>query len=304
VYTVGDLELDIRTAEVAVAEIGGQSKVERVLSLFACLDRIAREASRLSVAGADLRAEMSRVETVHRALLDKRRIIVRVSRAQGGLRHLRARREPGEDNWWWWLDRGLAEQRRRALERWVWRIVGIAVVLVATVWAYVRFLQPPQAVRQKARYVLNAEAELQGRDYESAASDYRLALELAPNDPELLLMAGLMEEALGRPLEAADRYTAAEALYGSRSLFLAMRSHKYSLLGWYDLALSDAQLAIDADQPVPLAFCALASAYEGQGMTTEAIDAFRQCAELAMENDQDELYVIAAGHMARLLGKQ
>jgi tetratricopeptide (TPR) repeat protein len=287
-----------------VAEIESHSKVELVLDLFACLDRIGREELLLSAFGADLRAERARVETVHRTLLDKRRIIVRVSRVQGGLKRLRALRRLPEDNWWWWLDRSLSQQRRRALVRWAWWIAAIAVLVAAAVWTYVRFLQPPQVVRVKARYVLRAESALQGRNYESALSDYRLALDLAPDDPELHLMVGLMEEAVGQPLKAVDRYAAAEALYGSRSLFLAMRSQEYSLLGWYDRARADAQLAVAEDRPVPLAYCSLASVYEGQGMAAEAIDAFRRCAELARQNDQDELYVIATGHVAQLLGKQ
>ncbi len=114
-------------------------------------------------------------------------------------------------------------------------------------------------------------------------------------------MMGLMYEALQRTEEAESQYAKAEALYESRALFLTARAQQYNILGWYDKSELDAQAAIELDDSLALAYCTLGGAYEGRSELAEAISVFQTCADLAREQNQDELYVIASTRLAYLL---
>ena len=124
---------------------------------------------------------------------------------------------------------------------------------------------------------------------------------MAPDDPEINLMIGMMYEALERPEDAAEYYARAEALYESRVVFLTVKSQRYQLFDWYEQSELTALEAIELDEQYAWAYCNLGGAYEGQGRIPEAIDAMQVCADLAREQGQDELYVIAASRLALLL---
>jgi tetratricopeptide (TPR) repeat protein len=218
-----------------------------------------------------------------------------------GLAKLRQERQPGEDRWWWYLDRRVAARRQSQIRRIAWIVGGALVVLAVLGVLYVRFLRPDEATRVRYGYVLSGESALDRGEYEAALESYQRAFELAPDDPEVNLMIGLLNEVLENPEEASQGYARAEVLYGSRALFLAVRSQKYAFVGWYEKAEADAQAAIEADDQLALAYCALGGAVEGQGRIGEAIDAFQACADQARENGEDELYVIAATRLGMLL---
>ena len=72
-------------------------------------------------------------------------------------------------------------------------------------------------------------------------------------------------------------------------------------IGWYERAKEETQAAIELDDRYALAHCALGSAYQGLGANNEAIAALWRCADLASEQDQDELYVHAKTLLAALM---
>ncbi len=299
-YTAQELRSDIRAAELAVAALNAKTPVEEVIAFLQLLDRIAEGYEELSAVGVDLRPEMTRIETVHNTLHDKARLVTRAVGRQDW-EELRARARAAPERWWWYLDREVAARNRERLKRWM-RGLGIGVAVVALIVAvYMLFLRPDKATRMRYDYVMRAESAVHQGDYSSALEYYRKALQIAPDDPELNLMAGVMEEALGNRAEADKQYAMSESLYNDKAMFLAIRSQKYALLGWYDKGEADAKAAIEANDKLPLAYCALGTAYEGQDKVAEAIGALKKCADLAHEQGEDELYVLASSRLAILL---
>jgi tetratricopeptide (TPR) repeat protein len=306
VYTADDLRSDIRQAELFVANIRPGTSAEELLSFFQQLDALSTGYAQLEQKGVDLRPEQTRLETVQRILADKDRIVVRAmasrtGRVRGGLALQRARFNPPEDHSWWYLDRRVAQRRARRLKRLAWGSLIGAAVLAILVVLYVRFLRPDEATRQRYEYTFSGESSIQQGDYDAALEAYTKALEIAPDDPEINMMVGVMHEALGQPDEARSPYQRAEEVYGSRALFLAMRAQQYTILGWYEQAEADAQEAIKLDDQFPIAYCSLGSALDGQEKVPQAIVAFQTCADLAREQDQNELYVIATTRLAYLM---
>ena len=300
-YTPEKLRADIRAAELAVAKIRRGVQGEDVLVLLRLLDRIAEAVSKFGELGVDLRAELSRIETIENILLEEARFAVKALSVLGSLDELRAEAHAEEGRWWWYLDHRVAESSAQQTRRTLWT-VGIALVALAIlVAAYMLFLRPDEATRLRYGYVSRAENQIEQDEYEVALDLYQKALEVAPDDPEVNLMIGMMYEVLEHPRDAAEYYARAEALYESRVAFLAAKSQRYFVLDWFEQSELTALEAIDLDEQYAWAYCNLGNAYEGQGRIPEAIGAVQVCADLAREQGQDELYVIAASRLALLL---
>jgi tetratricopeptide (TPR) repeat protein len=274
---------------------------EDVLVLLRLLDRITAAVSRFGELGVDLRAEMSRVETIENILLERARFAVKALSALGPLDELRAEAYAHEERWWWYLDHRVTESSSRQMRRTLWTVGIAAMVLAILVVAYMLFLRPDEATRLRYGYVSRAESQIEQDEYEVALDLYQEALEVAPDDPEVNLMIGMMHEALERSEDAAEYYARAEELYESRVAFLTVKSQRYQLLAWYEQSELTALEAIDLDEQYAWAYCNLGGAYEAQGRIPEAIGAVQACADLAREQGQDELYVIAASRLAMLL---
>jgi tetratricopeptide (TPR) repeat protein len=300
-YTADDLRSDIRQAELFVANIRPNTPAEELFSFLKRLDALATGLAELGTTGIDLRAERTRLETIHSILADKARIVVRAFAPRGGMEPLRDEVNPPPNHQWWYLDQQLAQRQAQKLKRLAWGSLIGAVVLAVLIALYVRFLRPDEATRQRLEYTFDGESSLQSGNYGTALQSYQKALELAPDDPEINMMVGVLHEALGQTDQASTAYARAEELYGSRATLLSMRAQQYSLLGWYERAETDALEAIELDDQFPLAYCSLGSAYEGMEKIPEAIAALQACADLAREQEQNELYVIATTRLAYLM---
>ncbi len=114
-------------------------------------------------------------------------------------------------------------------------------------------------------------------------------------------MIGMMNEALGDLEMADDHYARAELLLERREVFLASKSQQYYLIGWLEASEAAALEAIELDDQYAIAYCSLGGSYEAQGRVAEALAAVQMCADLAREQGQDQLYVIAATRLAMLM---
>jgi tetratricopeptide (TPR) repeat protein len=299
VYSAEELRSDIRCAEIGVADLGPSARADDVADFLRRLDRIANGLEELSAGGADLRAEETRVQTVHDILRRKSGVVVQVLAKVGGLGKLRPSAVPPQSHWWWWLDREVAERKATELRRLAWALFIVAAVVVVV--AYVVFLRPDEVTRRQVALVVQGESEALRGDYTAALESYKQALEIVPDDPEANLMVGVVVEALGRPEEAEAQYARARDLYAADSLYYTIRSQKRSLLGWFGKAEADAQKAVELDETLALARCALGTAQAGLGKRAAALRAYQQCADLAQEQEQFDVYVVASMQLATLL---
>lgn len=301
-YNLDRYRKDIRAAEVAVAALRPGIPPDQALTLLQLLDRIADATGRFEARGADLRVERTQIEMIHRTLRAKHQPVLKALRHLSTLPDLRAGHGvEDETRWWWYLDRHAAAEGARQFKQTLRLVGGVAALLGVLALVYILFLRPDEATRLRTGYTMDAEREIERGNYAHALALYRQALAIAPQDPEIHLMIGLMHEALEQPAPAAESYARAEALYETPAFFWAAKSQEYNTLGWYEQGLEAAQQAIDLDQQMAFAYCNRGGAYEGLGRILEAIAAFQQCADLARAQEQNELYVIAASRMATLM---
>jgi tetratricopeptide (TPR) repeat protein len=318
VATLGTLESvnpqglreDIKAAELVAAKARRERQASDVLELFRLLDRIEAGMAELGELGVDLRAEESRIDTIHSQLLENAQRTVRLLGPVGALERLRAleglsapegQANLAETRWWWYLDQHVAASARQRARRTLWTAGVVLVVLAILSTVYMIFLRPDEATRLRFGYVSQAEGQIEQGEYEAALAFYQQAHEVAPDDPEIVLMIGMMSEVLGRTEDATAYYARAEDLYGNRVAFLAAKSQQYNMTRQYEKAEKTALEAIEADDQSAWSYCNLGSAYEGQGRIPEAIVALQACADLAREQEQNELYVIATSRLAMLM---
>lgn len=293
------LRREIRSVELALAALCPGAERRNVLGLLQCLDRIDDAVERLGQRGVDLRAERARIETVHNTTLRKSPIFTRA--LAGGWDALRAEVEATRPRWWWYLDQHVATARARRRRRTGWVLVGAVLALGIVAAVYVLFLRPEGMVRRRVALVAQAESLVEEGAYAEALALYRQATATAPEDPDLQVAIGVLNEALGESQISEEAYGRAEALYGEPALYWASRSGRYLLLGWWAQGAAAAQAAIELDPDLALAYCHLGSAYEAQSQITEARAAVRSCGDLAREQGQDELYVLAVSRLALLM---
>jgi tetratricopeptide (TPR) repeat protein len=299
--TARELRPILREAELAVARIRRSSAAQEIIALFDLLDQLATALPRLRQAGAQLEPELVRFETIGAILRDKAHHVVRGMRQSGGLAATRQQVAPPENHWWWYLDQHVARARAQQRTRRVRGILAATAVIAILAVLYVLFLRPDKTTRQRYDYQFGAEAQMQQGNYDQALVLYHQALELAPEDAELNLAAGILYEALQQPENAAKQYAKAESLYETRAAFITARAQQYLRLGWYEQAAREAQAATKLDDRYALAQCTLGSAYQLLGENNNAIAALWVCADLASEQGQDELYVHAKTLLANLM---
>jgi tetratricopeptide (TPR) repeat protein len=300
-YTPQDLREGVRAAEIAVSLLNGGTGPDKTLELLGLLDRIALQLDQLEERGVDLRAERGQIEALHKTLVEKGRFVIASLATRGGIEAQRTQAKAGEERWWWFLDRILSQRRSQRVRRKLWMFGGIAAALAVLSTLYMLFWRPDEATRLQFQYAGQAESLIDEGEFEAALEQYELALGVAPDDAEINLMVGLMYEALGRPEQAEPFLSRAQELYGSPAAYLAIKSQRYLMIGWVEESEAVALQSVAEDDRYALGFCSLGSVYEVQGRVPEAIVALQQCADLAREQGQDEIYVIAASRLAMLM---
>ncbi len=294
-----DLRDLITQAELIVANLRGAGP--RAQTLLFLLDAIDGLVARLQETGVDQRPEAARIETVERLLLSKDSTLVSQMRSVGGLEAARKAFKPDSGRWWWYLDQRVAERHRQQLRRgliWLGGIVGVLLVF-SLLYRYVFPPDPRQvAVMEKSNL---AEQALQQGDLAKATDLYREAAQVMPEDPELQVWIGVLEEKQGHADAANQAYATAEQLYKDQARYLVARGMSRLRLGDLDPALADAQAALVANPESAEATFLLGGVYEAKGMRLEALDAFQKTAELAERANNSSLIVLAKTRMGMLM---
>ncbi len=295
-----DLRRMIRQCEIAVAQLEGAGA--EALSLLKQLDEIKHLMQWLEERGADLEPERARMQTVEGLLRNKAPILLKEMKVVGGIDQVRPEVSPDESRWWWYLDRQVAEQRRRTMRRWL-AIGGVVVaLLVALGAAYFAFLAPSPEERERYEHLMRAE-ELRNNDGDLAAAlaEYEAARALAPDEPEIYLWLGVLYREEGREDEAVAAFATAKELLGNEVEFLVQRGMIYIQMDKVEAALADASAATALDPESVMAHFLLGGAYEAQEKIPEALEEFERVAELADQAGNSALIVQARMRVAILL---
>ena len=293
------LREDLTQLENRVGQIdhGTPALLSEILPLF---DHAFALLTDLQAQGASFPGEQARFETVAATFRRKSQKFLRIIGGAPALERARPTPRPDAARWWWFVDEWLAEQqrarRRRALQ-----IGGlVTAVLAVLLGVYLAFLRPDEATREYLRRQSAAEALTVSGDCAGALVEVNAALAVKPDQMELLVFKGVLEECLESPQEAEQAFTQAQALAENQETFLLERAQKYLLLGLPEPAMADADAILAENAESAYAYFFKARAYELQDALAEADRAYTKAGELAAAAHQTELEAIIRVQQAYL----
>ena len=251
----------------------------QVLELLHLLDQAADAFVELEAAGADLRAERVRFETLQQQL--RRRQGRFMAEAGAALQEERTVVQPDRAHWWWFLDEAVAQQRVRRLRRLLVGVLAAALLLSAAWLAYDRFVAPPPQVRQSFQHSGNGEALVGQGDLRAALAEFEVAAALTPDDPLPWLWQGVIHFELKEADEAQADFDTARPLYETDFDFLLERGLTYLRVGDLAAAQADAEQAIRENPDSGHGYYLRASIVTEQRDYAAAIADLERAAELA-----------------------
>jgi len=294
------LRENLRTLEKRISRLS-ELTTPQALEILTMLDQAAATIQQLETAGMNLSSELSQFETIQGQLTRQgRRFLARI----GGAKTLvaaRQQRDTNQENWWWRLDLQLAEARRAATKRALVLTVIVVLVLAGITLIYQRFLAPDPAVAARYGYLQGAENSLTTGDYKSAYIELQAALAYTPDDPELLILEGLLLEYLDDPEGAAESYQAAEEQSVSQACYHEMRAGYFLMASQFERVISEAELAIELNEDSVLGYMHAAQAYEALADYYTAIDYYELADEVAQRIGNAQLQVIIRVNLSNVL---
>jgi tetratricopeptide (TPR) repeat protein len=296
-----ELRSQLAESEKLLANLGGNRS--NAADLLHNMDRIDALWPELEAAGADLRGEAGRWETLQSGVRAAAPRIVRQIHRSGSLSALRAEAHPdGQAAWWWHLDREMASRAGRRLRR----IVLIVVILVALVFAagliLNRLFPVDPRVREATGKIMAAQTLIQNeQDYAAALTLFEGAAALTPGDSEAWLWLGATQQKLGRPQESAESFAEAARLIPAAVDYRAQRATIYLALGMLDESLAEVDAALALDPENPQAYIIQAGVFDIRGQVMEAIQALQQAADFADKRNLSSLSASARYQMGMLM---
>ena len=243
------------------------------------LDRVQSLFDQVDGDDADLRAELTRWSDLQAQIDLRAGAIVRTAGGTAKYQALRAQHPPATGSWWH-LDELLAAQRRRQLRRAAITLGVAAAVLAVIVLVYRTWLAPSPAVLLQVGALHDIESAAMVQDWQKADAIARSTLETLPDDPQLLVWAGVLAEQLGDTDRATTYLEHAKALSSDPSGFhltLAQTRYQANNLDGAVAAAKAAEALAPDDPRVPFLFGSIA---EAQGQYKEAILYFERVATL------------------------
>ncbi len=294
--TIGD-ELD--RLEVWAGKIGMNSR-EQAYALLRGLDNayrgmqaIENEQSR-KVAEAQFNGIIAKMQ--HEAGLMLRDLGGRASIIEE-----RNRVQPSAEQSWWFLDEYLDGVRKRALRRLLLTggIIVAALAILAVV--YQLFLAPDPEVAARYGRMQAAQDALMEGDFEQGLADVEQGLAVAPGDPELLTLKGVLQQMLGRADEAKATYAEAAGQFERAEDFYVTRGQMYVMASQPELALADSQEAIRRNADLAQAYLLAGQANEMLGMFQAALDDYDRAYTTAEATENLQLAAMARMRTAMLM---
>jgi tetratricopeptide (TPR) repeat protein len=207
---------------------------------------------------------------------------------------------PDRDHWWWYLHELVAEQQRRLLRRIATVVITILVVIVGLVIAFNTILAPsPEAIAR-----LEAENEslaaVEEGDYDLALLAIEKGLSVVPEDASLWLIKGVIQQLREEEDQAAESFDQAKVNLDDMATFHLGLGQLYYRTGQPEKAEEEARTAIELNDKLSTSWLLLGQALEAQDRKFEAIPAYQNAGDIALENGDSEVVVLARLALSRV----
>lgn len=274
----------------------------QALALLRDLDRVYTLFQQLQAGGLDLLPEQGRFEAVQARLKEGAAPWLRALGGPDALHRFKPSPAPLPEQWWWFIDERVAAQKRQRLRQMATVVAVIVVVIGLIALALNTVLAPSPEVVARVEAENTAFRALEAGDVPAALAAVETGLSQAPDNPDLLLFKAVLQETLGQTGEAAQNFARVEALYNDPLTFYLSRSQLELRVNQFEKAERDARAALDIDDSSPQAWLFLGQSLELQGRRFQAVPAYEKAGQLALEQGDNEVVVLARLALGRLGG--
>ena len=225
--------------------------------------------------------DKARLEDLDRRLLQMvDSLLERISEI-ASLAEMRRRAHILPSHWWWYIDEYVDEQYRIRQKKMIRSILNTIGIFGLISLIYIVFLAPDKATRERYSYQNDAEAALTAGTPEKALEFVEKALAISPDDDQLLILHGVAAKLTNRTELAETQFTKALDVIGNEVNFLATRSQVYLTSGMPELALEDAEDALNINPESAIAYYQKGLASNALGDTQSAFHALENAASFA-----------------------
>lgn len=263
------------------------------------LDRIDALFDEQAANGADVRSERTRWDDLVERLQTRATSLVKLARPCGGLASLRAKHLPASGPWWH-LDELVAARRRRTWQRTAVTAAIVIAIGMAAVGAYRTFLAPSPETVLVVGSLSKVEQLAIEKKWPEALAEAETTLATVPDEPDLLLWAGLLAEQLGQTDKATGYFERARQMVPDALRYHLMLGMHYlqseNADGAEKAALAAQALKVDD----PQSYFILGSVAELRKQPAEAIAFFQKAADLAGDSNP-QISVLSKVRMGMLM---
>jgi tetratricopeptide (TPR) repeat protein len=285
--------LDRAERQLPVLDTGGLADYLR------SLDRIEYLMSSLTADSVDLRSEMTRWLDLQARLGARSPQLAKLAQPLGGFAALRAANPPAE-GLWWRLDELVSAERKRNWTRWLTTGLAVVAFLAAAAFVYQQWLAPSPEVVLAVSAVNDVEQLAMEQKWDEAFAITEQSLQRLPDNPDLLVWAGVLSERRGDPAAAATYLQRAEQALADPLRYQLALGMRRLQAGDVDGSEAAAQAALAINPNEPQGVFLLANAAEMRNQPLQALDLYEQTAALAEESNP-QLTVVAKMRYGMLL---
>ena len=293
---LGTVRQTLERLETQVTHLRGSGT--SAVEILTALDEVSASLHRLEAAGANVRAEAARLESVWRML--QRRAALFVREAGPALAAARQGRDEDSLQPWWTLDRSVSLTQRRLMRRGLLIGLGLFALLLGGWLAYDRFVAPPPKQRLAMRYLAQGQELVGVGEMTQALTEFEAAAALTPDDAEVQLWVCVLRRQAGDETGAQAACAAARGMLDEAEFF-CQRGDILLSSGDLEAAAQDAAAAIEAAPDSGYGYYLRGSVAAMRGEVEAAIADYRTAADLAHAADDIELEAAARAQEGLLL---
>ena len=277
---------------------------DRAAEFMLDLDRACILFEQLEAAGLELRAEQGRFKAIQARVLQRAGSLLKALGGPAALARLRPQPAPPEERWWWSIDRAVAARKKQARLRLMVALGLLLAGITGVIVAFKTVLAPSPEALARVEAENAAFAALDESNPAAALAALEEGLLVTGDEPGLLIMQGVVQRAMGHPDEAERSFSRAQAALDDPLYFYLARGQVELRLTEPQNTEADARAALALNENSARAWLLLGNSLEMQDEKMQALLAYEQAGNLAMDSGDNEVYVIARMALARLSGFQ
>lgn len=272
--------------EAQLGKIGpgfGKQTFELLKQLDSASDRICV----LTEQGVPPKAETAQFDAIQATLRKEAPLLLR---EMGGAEVLQKEREKFQiapEASWWFLDEYVARNKRASMKQGILTLGLFAGVLIILVVVYQIFLKPDPIVIAGLQAQQDAQQALAEGDIDLALQKLADGLEVAVDDPDLLVLKGILLRQLGKEEEALTFEERAKSVIGDEELFFLYRAQAHMANGFFELAILDTEWAISINPNSARGYLLKGQSLEQLGDLQRAYEAYQEASRLGDETQDD-----------------